>query len=537
MARPERPLDPKRDPVSQFAHALRELRHRAGSPTYRDMQAISYISYSSLARAAAGRRFPTWATTNAFVAACGDDPAKWKPRWEEAARRIEEEAARQAGRKAARQPSEEISAPQDDLSVQKTLRNHQAVPSQAARLRSNQPADINQKAPATLPSPDEIRTVAQLRTAAAEMGRQRDVRLISSIMRVQMSVVRLVRGWPEQVELPVFLSFVQACGVSSTETEQWVHAWQAAVDERCHQVKEFPSPGPIDTPEGMREVIETMVRLTSIKAVATRMETTDEGTVGRILRGAEHVEAELFARFVAACGAPAEDIDGWIEARRRVIETCERRRLIAVTAPALIVSTPDPQHEYPPRSDLPKAPLLQIDLASINTYAALLTTVNALIDAAGMSCSDIERISAGRLAKSTVTAIRDGVVPASGEEFVLLLRACGLREQIDQWVTAWSRVHGARLGNPPASSRRAVSPARSALRRITARTRLFLRSRWDPRRGLTDSDTTGSWPCSTDWRGGRGRQISRSTGAVPRVGRGLPVFGAVGGCRADGLAD
>jgi hypothetical protein len=494
MARPERPLDPEGGPVSQFARALRELRHRAGSPTYRDMQAKSYVSYSSLARAAAGRKFPTWATTNAFITACGGDPAEWKPRWEEVARHVEEEAAHNAGRKTARPVSGEvivpeheqvkserlgprIYTPQDDPNAHETQSDHhQAAPSQ---LRSNKPADIKQKVPAPLPSPDEIRTVAQLRTAVAEMGRQRDVRLISSIMRVRMSVVRLVRGWPEQVELPVFLSFVQACGVSSAETEQWVHAWQAAVDERQHQIREFPSPSPIDTPEDMRDVIETMVRLTSVTAVAARME-TPASTVGRLLRGAEHVEAELFARFVAACGAPTEDIDGWTEARRRVIETCERRRLIAVTAPALTASTPDPQYEAPSRSDPPKVPLLQVDLASINTYEALLTKVNALIDVASVSCSDIERISAGRLTSSTVRAIRDGVIPASGEEFVLLLRACGLREEIDQWVTTWSRVHGARLGNPPASRHRSGSAAQSALRWIVAGARLFVRFRWSP---------------------------------------------------------
>ena len=84
MSRPERPIDPGSGPVAQFAHALRELRNRAGCPTYREMQDRSGVSYASLSRAAAGRRLPTWSVTCGFVLACCGDPDEWKPRWEEA---------------------------------------------------------------------------------------------------------------------------------------------------------------------------------------------------------------------------------------------------------------------------------------------------------------------------------------------------------------------------------------------------------------------------------------------------------------------
>jgi len=82
MARPERAIDPAAGPVGQFACALRELRRQAGCPTYREMQAVSSVSYSSLSRAAAGRRLPTWHVTRGFVLACGGDLDDWRSRWE-----------------------------------------------------------------------------------------------------------------------------------------------------------------------------------------------------------------------------------------------------------------------------------------------------------------------------------------------------------------------------------------------------------------------------------------------------------------------
>lgn len=51
------------------------------------------VPASVLAEAAAGRRCPTWEVTEAFVLACGDDPARWKERWEKT-----HDAAGEAGR-------------------------------------------------------------------------------------------------------------------------------------------------------------------------------------------------------------------------------------------------------------------------------------------------------------------------------------------------------------------------------------------------------------------------------------------------------
>lgn len=84
MGRQERPLDPEDGPQARFAHDLRELRRRAGSPSYREMTRRSHYAASTLAAAAAGRKLPTAAVLAAYVTACGGDPEEWERRRREA---------------------------------------------------------------------------------------------------------------------------------------------------------------------------------------------------------------------------------------------------------------------------------------------------------------------------------------------------------------------------------------------------------------------------------------------------------------------
>lgn len=66
--------------MPRFAHGLRELRRRAGSPSYRQLAARTHYSASTLAAAADGRRLPSAAVLAAFVTACGGDPDAWEQR-------------------------------------------------------------------------------------------------------------------------------------------------------------------------------------------------------------------------------------------------------------------------------------------------------------------------------------------------------------------------------------------------------------------------------------------------------------------------
>jgi Helix-turn-helix domain len=81
MGRRERVIDPSAGPVAEFAYQLRQLRERAGRPTYRQLEETTHYSATALSRAAAGERLPSRDVTLAFVAACGGDVAEWGRRW------------------------------------------------------------------------------------------------------------------------------------------------------------------------------------------------------------------------------------------------------------------------------------------------------------------------------------------------------------------------------------------------------------------------------------------------------------------------
>lgn len=84
MGRPERPLDPADGPVQKLAQELRELRRTAGGPSYRSMAGTAGFSVTTLSQAAAGERLPSLAVVQAYVRACGADPADWERRWKAA---------------------------------------------------------------------------------------------------------------------------------------------------------------------------------------------------------------------------------------------------------------------------------------------------------------------------------------------------------------------------------------------------------------------------------------------------------------------
>ncbi|WP_030940431.1 helix-turn-helix domain-containing protein [Streptomyces sp. NRRL S-646] len=84
MGRPELPVDPAAGPVQRLAHDLRELRRSAGGVSYRAMAKKAGFSVTTLAKAASGERLPSLAVLQAYVQACGEDPAAWEARWAEA---------------------------------------------------------------------------------------------------------------------------------------------------------------------------------------------------------------------------------------------------------------------------------------------------------------------------------------------------------------------------------------------------------------------------------------------------------------------
>lgn len=95
MGRPEKAVAGT-GPVAELALALRELRARAGGPSYKVLSGRASFSPAVLAAAAAGNRCPTLEVTEAFARACGARPESVRRLWEAADR--EERAARHAER-------------------------------------------------------------------------------------------------------------------------------------------------------------------------------------------------------------------------------------------------------------------------------------------------------------------------------------------------------------------------------------------------------------------------------------------------------
>ncbi len=81
MGRAERQLDPEAGEIPRFAWDLRQLRIKAGKPSYRVLASRVHYSASMLSEAAAGQTLPSLAVTLAYVRGCGGDVREWESRW------------------------------------------------------------------------------------------------------------------------------------------------------------------------------------------------------------------------------------------------------------------------------------------------------------------------------------------------------------------------------------------------------------------------------------------------------------------------
>lgn len=98
MGRTPRLVNPDDGPLQAFAHDLRELRARAGNPTYRALARTAGFSASTLGEAAGGVNRPSLDVTLAFVGACGGDVEAWQERWYQLDRHLTAEQLRRAAR-------------------------------------------------------------------------------------------------------------------------------------------------------------------------------------------------------------------------------------------------------------------------------------------------------------------------------------------------------------------------------------------------------------------------------------------------------
>jgi hypothetical protein len=83
VPRQKKPISPElTGPVAQFAQSLRELRDRAGNPSYDKMAKLGFSSKASLATADNGNKLPSWEVTRAYILACDGDEQAWRDHWQ-----------------------------------------------------------------------------------------------------------------------------------------------------------------------------------------------------------------------------------------------------------------------------------------------------------------------------------------------------------------------------------------------------------------------------------------------------------------------
>ncbi|NIJ13326.1 hypothetical protein FHU38_003670 [Saccharomonospora amisosensis] len=80
----ERPIE-----LEAFMAELRDLRERAGEPSFRRMAAKSgAVSHATLHLTVTGHRLQPWETVREFVRACDGDETEWHTRWQEVSRAL-----------------------------------------------------------------------------------------------------------------------------------------------------------------------------------------------------------------------------------------------------------------------------------------------------------------------------------------------------------------------------------------------------------------------------------------------------------------
>ncbi|TMR02201.1 helix-turn-helix domain-containing protein [Actinomadura soli] len=228
MPRPQNHLDPQTGPVAAFACTLRDLRDSAvPMPTYREMAKRVHYSVTALSQAAAGRKLPTWEVTQAFVRACGADPAEWLPRWQLA-------AAVSVTNAAAESDSADQEAQPSPESVQPPGPGETDIDPAAAQTTTQLMDALNRF---------RLRAGVSLRELSARSHNATE--FPTNLSRTTLS--NLLSGRGRRPTLDDVLQVLSLCDASPVVLEHWQTCWQ-----RLHG----PLP-PADPPPSMLESLRT----------------------------------------------------------------------------------------------------------------------------------------------------------------------------------------------------------------------------------------------------------------------------------------
>lgn len=269
MPRPEKPIELV-GPIAELALDLRELRKREGL-TVRELAERANYSASVIAEASGGRTLPTWAVTEAYVRACGQEPHRWRARWVRA------------------------------------FRAHQAL-SEDESIR---------------PNPTDLREVSSSAEFAEALQRLAGKRTLSDLAEsAGWSESRLKEAFDERgrISRPGLEAMLVACDVPATE---W-GAWQAAhlrAFRRETAVREV-DPRRLSTAAELVNALDALREGRSYAALdrAVRPDRLPSSTISDLLR-IGRATPETLDLFLRACGVPRNQRGAWRDAYERLVNS------------------------------------------------------------------------------------------------------------------------------------------------------------------------------------------------------------------------
>ncbi|WP_188299883.1 helix-turn-helix domain-containing protein [Streptomyces sp. CBMA156] len=180
--------------LARLAILLRNQREQAGL-TYRQLAARTNYHPTTLQRAADGRSVPSWKVVEAVTRECGGDLKTIRRKW-----------------------------------AQANYWSHVPRPSGSRRLL---------RAPRRV-DPQQVDSFADLRRAMHEMRRKADWPSLRELdrrarergERLPSSTLSLVLKGEAPLRKPVFLAYMEVCGVKEARRAQWAAAWERTNNSR-----------------------------------------------------------------------------------------------------------------------------------------------------------------------------------------------------------------------------------------------------------------------------------------------------------------
>ncbi|MFE4518486.1 helix-turn-helix domain-containing protein [Kitasatospora sp. NPDC056783] len=193
MGRREKPVEAAEPALRRLAEWLREQRKEA-KLTYRQLADRTNYHPTTLQRAAAGRSVPSWKVVEAVVRECGGDLKTARRKWSQA-----------------------------------NYWAHVPHPSRTRRLRAPRRVD-----------PEQVDSFADLRRAMHEMRRKADWPSLRELdrrardrgARLPSSTLALVLKGEAPLRKPVFLAYMDVCGVKEARRALWAAAWDRTNNAR-----------------------------------------------------------------------------------------------------------------------------------------------------------------------------------------------------------------------------------------------------------------------------------------------------------------